>query len=150
MTFPILLPDYRLLLAGHVSAVILWMAGMLILPSIYAEHSTLQANDRGHGHFVAIERVVIKGLVNPAMYAAWGFGALLIVTPGTMSWHARWWQIKFAAVFVLSAYHGVLSMWRRHLHHGTNRHKKNFYHAMTAVPIFLVILVVTMVMVKPH
>jgi hypothetical protein len=35
--------------------------------------------------FVELERGIIKRFVNPAMYAAWGFGILLIATPGTLS-----------------------------------------------------------------
>ena len=43
MTLGALLPAYRELLALHVISVILWMAGMIMLPVIYARHVATDA-----------------------------------------------------------------------------------------------------------
>ena len=88
MTSGALLPVYRELLALHVISVILWMAGMIMLPVIYAKHVTTTPELARDAGFVELERSIIKRFVNPAMYAAWGFGILLIATPGTISWSA--------------------------------------------------------------
>src|ERR1039458_5786932 len=81
--------------------------------------------------FVELERGIIKRFVNPAMYAAWGFGILLIATPGTLSWSAGWWWTKFIAVLALSGYHGALSAWRRGPRDGTDCHSASFYAMAT-------------------
>ncbi|MBV1707986.1 MAG: CopD family protein [Hyphomicrobiales bacterium] len=149
MTIDALLPWYRELLALHVMSVIIWMAGMIVLPLIYARHVAVAPElARGAG-FVELEQGIIKRLVNPAMYAAWGFGTLLILTPGAISWSADWWRTKFTAVLVLSAYHGALSIWRRALRDGTNRRSAVFFARVTLVPIAFVILVVSMVIIQP-
>ena len=98
--------------------------------------------------FTELERGIIKRIVNPAMYAAWGFGILLIVTAGTISWSAPWWWTKFAAVLALSGFHGALSVWRRALRDGTDRRSTSFYAMATVIPIGLVVLIVTMVIIR--
>ena len=82
MTIGALLPAYRELLALHVISVILWMAGMIMLPVIYAGHVATTPEVARDAGFVELERGIIKRFVNPPMYAAWGFGILLIATPG--------------------------------------------------------------------
>lgn len=149
MTIGWLTPAYRYLLAAHVVSVILWMAGMIILPVIYAQHRAADPALARQAGFAALERSIFKGLVNPAMYAAWGFGILLILTPGAISWDAWWWRIKFAAVLLLSGYHGALSAWRRRLRDGVGQHGVGFYRAASAVPIGFVLLIVAMVMLQP-
>jgi putative membrane protein len=148
VTIGALLPAYRELLALHVISVIVWMAGMIMLPAIYARHVATPEVARDAG-FVELERGIIKRFVNPAMYAAWGFGILLIATPGTISWSAGWWWTKFIAVLALSGYHGALSAWRRGLRDGTDRHSASFYAMATVIPIGLVMLIVTMAIIQP-
>ena len=148
MTIGALLPAYRELLALHVISVIVWMAGMIMLPAIYARHVATPEVARDAG-FVELERGIIKRFVNPAMYAAWGFGILLIATPGTISWSAGWWWAKFIAVLALPGYHGALSAWRRGLRDGTDRHSASFYAMATVIPIGLVMLIVTMAIIQP-
>lgn len=74
MTIGALLPAYRELLALHVISVIVWMTGMIMLPAIYARHVTTTPEVARDAGFVELERGIIKRFVNPAMYAAWGFG----------------------------------------------------------------------------
>ncbi|HEX7389705.1 MAG TPA: CopD family protein [Acidiphilium sp.] len=149
MTLAFLAPAYRYLLAGHVISVILWMAGMILLPLIYAQHRAAGSELAEQAGFAALDRTIVKGLVNPAMYAAWGFGILLILTPGAISWDAWWWRTKFAAVLLLSGYHGALSVWRRRLRDGSGRHGVRYYRAMTAIPVGFVVLIAALVMIQP-
>ncbi|MHB1302284.1 MAG: CopD family protein [Acidiphilium sp.] len=149
MTIAALLPAYRYLLALHVISVIVWMAGMIVLPAIYARHAATSPEAARAAGFVELERALVKRLVNPAMYAAWGFGILLILTPGAISWSAGWWWTKFIAVLALSGYHGALSAWRRRLRDSTNRHGSRFYDIATAISVGFVVLIVAMVVIKP-
>jgi len=149
MTIGALAPAYRYLLALHVISVIVWMAGMLILPLIYGRHRALGPALADQAGFAALERLIFKRMVNPAMYAAWSFGILLILTPGAISWDAWWWRVKFAAVLLLAWYHGALSAWRRRLRDGDPRRRAGFYQTAVAIPLGLVVLIVAMVMIQP-
>ena len=136
-----MLPAYRELLALHVISVIVWMAGLIMLPAIYARHVATTPEVAREAGFVELERGIIKRFVNPAMYAAWGFCILLIATPGTISWSAGWWWAKFIAVLALPGYHGALSAWRRGPRDGTDRHSASFYAMATVIPSGLVMLI---------
>ncbi|OZB21718.1 MULTISPECIES: CopD family protein [unclassified Acidiphilium] len=149
MTIAALAPAYRFLLALHVIAVILWMAGMIVLPAIYAQHRTIGRALADQAGFAALERTIFKMIVNPAMYAAWGFGVLLILTPRAIAWGAWWWRIKVAAVLLLSWYHGALSAWRRQLRDGGGRHGVRFYQTATAIPVGFIVLIVALVVIQP-
>jgi protoporphyrinogen IX oxidase len=149
VTIDALIPAYRELLALHVMSVIVWMAGMIILPAIYARHAATAPELAVAAGYVELERGIIKRFVNPAMYAAWSFGILLIATPGAISWDAGWWWTKFIAVLALSGYHGALSAWRRRLRDGTSRHSGSFYSMAATIPIGFVVLIVTMVIIQP-
>jgi putative membrane protein len=148
MTIATLLPAYRELLALHVFSVIVWMAGMLMLPVIYLRHRDLPVASEGAESFAALERQIFKRMVNPAMYAAWGFGILLILTPGTVSWNAPWWLVKFVTVLMLSWYHGILSIWRRGLRNG-RLPSIAALHLGIAAPLVFAAMIVTMVMIQP-
>lgn len=149
MTIPALLPALNALLALHVFSVIVWMAGMLVLPVIYLCHRALEPAGEAARSFVLLERQIFKRMVNPGMYAAWGFGVLLILTPGTISWSAPWWIVKFAAVLTLSWYHGVLSAWRRRLRDAQEVPSRVAMHLGIAAPICLAAIIVAMVIIKP-
>lgn len=148
MTIPALLPALNVLLALHVFSIIVWMAGMLVLPVIYLRHRTLEPAGDAARSFVLLERQIFKHMVNPAMYAAWGFGILLILTPGTISWSAPWWMVKFATVLLLSWYHGILSAWRRRLRDGRLPSRAALRLGIAA-PICLAAVTVAMVMIRP-
>ncbi len=148
MTVPALLPFLRELLALHVIAVILWMAGMIVLPVIYLRHHGLEPASPTALAFGALERQIFKHLVNPAMYAAWSFGILLTLTPGAISWSAPWWLVKLAVVLLLSWYHGALSAWRRRLRDGVGPAEVILRRGV-AIPIILMVVIITMVMVQP-
>ncbi|HTI00705.1 MAG TPA: CopD family protein [Acidisoma sp.] len=148
MTIPALVSAYRDVLALHVFSVIVWMAGMLMLPVIYLRHRDLPVTSEGAESFVTLERQIFKRMVNPAMYAAWGFGILLILTPGAISWNAPWWLIKFATVVMLSWYHGILSIWRRRLRNGRVP-SAAVLRLGIAAPLVFAAMIVTMVMIQP-
>ena len=83
MTIGALLPVYRELLALHVISVIVWMAGMIMLPAIYARHvatTTEVARDAG---FVELERGIIQANRQPSDVCRLG----LRHPAGCRSWH---------------------------------------------------------------
>lgn len=149
MTVASLLPYYRWELSFHVISVIGWMAGMICLPVLYAFHCGTAPHSAEAVQFAAMERALFKWLVNPAMNLAFLFGILLILTPGAISWSARWWWVKLFCIFLLSALHGELSRWRRALRDGLNTRSERFYRFTAGIPLGLVMIIVIMVVVQP-
>lgn len=149
MTIAALLPFFRLTLALHVISVVLWMAGMLTLPWLYVEHAIIAPGDPGGVRLEEMERRLMKRAINPCMFAAWLFGILLVLTPGAMSWSAGWWWTKLTSVLLMSAFHGLLSKWRREFRSGRNVRTAGLYRMAACVPVVLLAVIVVMVVMQP-
>src|SRR5882762_3479736 len=65
---------YLWLKALHVIAVISWMAGMLYLPRLFVYHCDAEVGSRQSETFKAMERRLLRVIINPAMIATWVLG----------------------------------------------------------------------------
>ncbi len=144
-----LVDAYLWIKALHVVSVIAWMAGMLYLPRLYVYHCDAEPGSAQSETFKVMERRLLRGIVNPAMIAAFLFGVLLTVTPGVVDWSEIWPWLKAAAVVAMTAVHGCFARWRRHFADDANRHSRTFYRAANEVPTVLLIVIVIAVVVKP-
>ncbi|HVB66955.1 MAG TPA: protoporphyrinogen oxidase HemJ [Acetobacteraceae bacterium] len=149
MTIPALAPFYLWIKAFHVISVIAWMSGMFYLPRLFVYHCEVRPGSAASERFKVMERRLLRGIVNPAMIAAWSFGILLVLTPGVIDWSAGWWHVKLASVILMSGLHGAFSDWRRDFLHDRNRRSARFYRIANELPTVLMILIVIMVIVRP-
>ena len=139
---------YFWLLSFHIISVISWMAGMFYLPRLFVYHTRLEIGSDASELFKEMERKLMRIIINPAMTATWIFG--LALSFGQDSWHAGgWFYIKFAAVTILSGFHGYLSMWRRAFERDENTKSEKFFRVANEVPTILMMLIVFMVFLKP-
>lgn len=136
--------------ALHVISIIAWMAGMLYLPRLFVYHCAAPPGSPQSETFKTMERRLLRAIVNPAMIAAWIFGALLLVTPSAaIDWAAGWIYVKLAAVTAMSALHGWLARWRKDFERDANRRSAKFYRVINEVPTVLMVIIVVMVIVRP-
>ena len=149
MTFPVLLAVYPWVKAFHVISLIAWMAGIFYLPRLYVYHCALVRGSAESERFKVMERRLLKQIMTPAMIATWGFGLLLVLTPGVIDWHAGWWHVKLAMVILMSGFHGASSKWRREFLEDRNRRSHRYYRMANEVPTVLMVVIVIMVIVKP-
>ena len=138
-----LVDAYLWIKALHIISVIAWMAGMLYLPRLYVYHCDAESGSVQSETFKVMEWRLLRGIINPAMFAAFLFGILLIVTPGVVDWSDTWPWLKTALVVAMAAIHGFFARWRRHFADDANRHSRN------EVPTVLLIAIVIVVVVKP-
>ena len=139
---------YAWVKALHVIAVMAWMAGMLYLPRLYVYHADAQKGSDKAETFKVMERRLLRGIINPAMIAAWLFGGLMVWgNPALM--HAGWFHVKLLCVILMSALHGVFSRWRKKFARDENTHSANFYRWWNEAPTVLLIVIVILVVVKP-
>ena len=100
---------YPWLKSLHVISVMLWMGAQLLLPSLLAAHHGLAPASPQAVLLTHIERRLINRVMNPAMLAAFLFGALLAGVVIDSAGHLpRWLGLKLGFVFVLAALHGKL------------------------------------------
>jgi len=133
--------------AIHVMAVIAWMAGLLYLPRLMVYHADSAVGSPQSETFKVMERRLLRGIMNPAMVAAWATGLWLAVSEGWFA--AHWFQAKFALVLVLSGFQGVLTGWVRAFAEDRNTRRAVVYRVANELPTLLMIGIVILVIVQP-
>ncbi len=144
----ILLTIYPWIKATHIIAVIAWMAGMMYLPRLFIYHHQATPGGEAEGFFIAMERRLLKGIINPAMIAVWLLAVLmLIANPGLFS--TGWFLAKFAMVLGISGIHGFYVKSQRLFASGERVRTEKFWRFMNEAPFILLILVVFLAVTKP-
>jgi protoporphyrinogen IX oxidase len=92
---------------------------------------------------------LLRGIMDPAMIGALGFGLLLAGIPDVVDWHRGWIWAKLGFVAVLVGYHGALARWRAAFAADRNRHSPRFFRAVNELPTLALIAIVVLVVVKP-
>ena len=138
---------YSWLLALHIIAVIAWMAGMLYLPRLYVYHAKAKPGSELSETFKVMERRLLRGIINPAMLAAWALG-LLLAWRGH-HWGEGWFHAKLALLVCMQLVHAGYARWRRQFAADANNHGDRFYRVMNEVPTVLLILIVLLAVLKP-
>jgi len=133
--------------AFHVIAIIAWMAGLLYLPRLFVYHAEAEKGSAQSETFKIMERRLLRGIMNPAMFAVWIFG-LLLAWQGEW-WHAGWWQVKFALVIGLTLVHHVYARWRKDFANDRNTRPARFYRMWNEVPALFMVIIVFLVVLKP-
>ena len=138
---------YNWLLALHIIAVIAWMAGMLYLPRLFVYHARAAKGSELSETFKVMERRLLRGIINPAMIAAWILG-LTLAWQGD-HWREGWLHAKLALLVGMQLVHAGLARWRRAFANDVNVHSDRFYRVMNEVPTLLLIGIVILAVVKP-
>jgi putative membrane protein len=138
---------YPWIKALHVIAVISWMAGMLYLPRLFVYHCEAEVGSKQSETFKAMERRLLKAIINPAMMITWLAG-LYLAWSG--HWYTSgWFHAKLALVIILSGIHGFFSRLVKDFAADRNTRNQKFYRIINEVPTILMIGIVILVVVKP-
>ena len=145
----LLATSYLWIKAGHVMAVIAWMAGLFYLPRLYVYHTEQAvAGTDTDAMFQKMERLLLKAIMNPAMLVTWGLGLALVATPGIVDWTVVWPWTKAASVIAMTWFHMWLGSRRKEFAAGRNVMSGRQYRMMNEVPTVLMIVIVLSVIVK--
>jgi putative membrane protein len=138
---------YAWIKAGHVIFVIFWVAGLFMLPRYYVYHQESTPGTPEEARWIDREKKLRNIIITPAMAMVWILGLTLAWTTG--AWSETWFQIKFAAVVGLSAYHGLLIGYGKKLARGERAVSGRTLRIMNEVPGLATVLIVILVIVKP-
>ncbi|MBY0295938.1 MAG: protoporphyrinogen oxidase HemJ [Methylobacterium sp.] len=138
---------YLWIKAGHVVAIIAWMAAMLYLPRLFVYHSALPAGSPQGETFKVMERRLLKAIMTPAMIVTWLLGIALVVMSGAYT--QGWMHAKFALVLAMSGLHGWFARMVKDFAADRNARAPRFYRIVNEVPTLLMIAIVILVIVKP-
>jgi putative membrane protein len=135
--------------AFHIISVISWMAALFYLPRLFVHHTEkVGVEGETHALFSMMESKLANVIMKPAMMATWGFGLLLVLTPGIVSWSMIWPWTKLFGVVAMTVFHVWLSRRVKAFAKGENHLTGRQYRMMNEVPTVLMIVIVFSVVVK--
>ena len=126
-----------------------WMAALLYLPRLFVYHADAEKGSVQSETFKVMERRLYRGIMTPAMVAAWLFGLWMLILSGFAQFNEVWMWVKIALVLGLSGFHGFLGGQLRHFSNDANTRPAKFFRLINEVPTAFMIIVVVMVIGKP-
>jgi len=139
--------SYQWIKAMHLISVFAWMAGMLYLPRLFVYHCAAAPGSEMSETFKVMERRLLRGIMGPAMIAAWVFGLWLLYL--SEAWKEPWMMAKFALVLAMTVMHHMFALWRKEFEADRNTRPAKFYRIANEVPTVLLIGIVILVIVQP-
>jgi putative membrane protein len=135
--------------ALHLIAVIAFMAGMLMLPRLYAYQTAAEPGGELEKKMIEGARRLRTIILNPALVLMWAFGIAIMASSNWIQLEMGWMHAKLALVVVLTALHGYYIAEGRRLARGERRRSEKFWRMMNEVPMLIAIAVVILAVVEP-
>jgi len=133
--------------AAHLIFVIFWMSGLFMLPRFYIYHHAAAPGSAEDRQWIERERRLRSIIITPAMLLVWTFGLMLAFDQDL--WRVPWFEAKFAAVLLLSAYHGWAVGYGRRMAGGQRAQSDTALRWMNEIPGIATAIIVILVIVKP-
>ncbi len=134
--------------ALHLIAMVCWFAGIFYLPRLFVYHAMshdLPSQER----FVVMERKLYRGIMTPAMVATWICGITMIMLAPSVYLTQGWLHLKLVLVILLSIYHLLCGRYRLALVNTPHLKSHVFWRWFNEVPVFILIAVVLLAVLKP-
>ena len=93
-----------------------------------------------------MERKLMRFIMLPAMLTVFASGLYLASQIG---FEFGWLHIKITIALLVAAYHGFLSKCRKNFAQDQNKHSQKFFRIINEIPTILMIIIVTLVILKP-
>ena len=135
----------------HIIAVISWFAGLFYLPRLFVYHvESCDDDERGHLRFCVMEHKLFHIIMIPAAVVVLSSGLGLLYGRFFVYWAMMWFRVKMFLVCCLYIY--MVFCWRYMLalKNKTNTKTGKYFRFFNEVPTILLILIITMVVMKPH
>jgi putative membrane protein len=144
---------YNLLIGLHIIAVIAWMAGLMMLPRLFAYHTeTAPPGSEFDAHFIRWEGKVIKIILRPAMGLVWVLGLSLIYVDsqirGVGFLAEPWMLTKIAGIVFVTGWHGFISYAHKGFLAGRRDRTAKFWRMTNELPFLAAIVMVLAVTTK--
>ncbi|WP_404416014.1 protoporphyrinogen oxidase HemJ [Marinospirillum sp.] len=143
--------SYLWLKAFHIMAIVTWFAALFYLPRLYVYHTlALQEEDnKASERFKIMERKLYRGIMMPSMLAVvlLGLGLLSLNFSGYMQ--QGWMHAKLLLVVLLLIYHFWCGHLLKRFAEDRNQQTHVWYRVFNELPVFLLIFIVLLAVIKP-
>ncbi len=134
--------------AFHVIFMVTWFSGIFYLPRLYVYHA-LAKDTLSIEHFKIMERRLYYGIMTPAGILTTFFGIWLLMYNLSGYLQQGWLQLKLLLVVILWIYHLYCGHLRKVFRDDRNQRSDKFYRIFNELPVFLLVAIVILVIVRP-
>lgn len=132
----------------HLIAMVCWFAGIFYLPRLFVYHAACD-DEPGRERFKIMERKLYRGITTPSMIATVIFGLWLISYNVSGYMTQGWLHAKLLLVAALIAYHFYCGHLVRVFQDDRNTRSHVFYRWFNELPVFILVAVIILAVVKP-
>lgn len=140
----------ELLRALHIIAVIAWVAGMLMLPRLYAYQLESEPGGELDKKMIDAARRLRVIVLTPAMAFAFIFGIALYVQRVPDGAPPIWLGLKVALALGLAGFHGYCAAEGKRLAKGERRRSARFWRMAGEIPMLIAIAIVLLAVLEPR
>ena len=133
--------------AAHVTFVIFWIAGLLLVPRFYVYHHEAAPGSAEDRAWIEREDRARTIILTPARLIVWVLGLMLAVHLGVFGQY--WFSAKLLLVVILTGYQGWITSYGRKLANGHRELDDKKLRMMNEVPGIITALIVVLVIVRP-
>ncbi|MDP2193996.1 MAG: protoporphyrinogen oxidase HemJ [Alphaproteobacteria bacterium] len=138
---------YNIIKIIHIIAVISWMAGLFYLPRLLVYHAENKNVQQALPIFKTMQRKLYFIIMQPAQIVTYLTGFYLALAGAFMT--DGWMHVKLLMVFFMSIYHFYLNYIRKCFKNNNMAYTGRFLRILNEVPTVLLIVIITMVVLKP-
>ena len=134
--------------ALHIIAVITWFAAIFYLPRLFVYHA--DATDTiSRERFKIMERKLYRGIMTPSMVVVIALGTWMIALNPDFYLSQGWMHAKLTLVTLLVVYHLYCGHLLKIFRDDRNERSHVFYRWFNEVPVFLLLGIIILVVVRP-
>lgn len=133
----------------HIICVVTWFAALFYLPRLFVYHA-MSDDHASNERFKIMERKLYRGIMTPSAVLALFFGGWLLSYYTLEQLAAmHWLHAKLTLVVLLFSYHAYCGYLLKQFKNGANQRTHVFYRWFNELPVFILISVVILAVVKP-
>jgi putative membrane protein len=125
-----------------------WFAGIFYLPRLFVYHAACE-DEPGKERFKVMERKLYRGITTPSMVATVVFGVWLLSYNWSGYFSQGWLHAKLTLVVLLIIYHFYCGHLVKVFRDDQNTRSHVFYRWFNELPVFVLLAVVILAVVKP-
>lgn len=134
--------------AFHIIAVVTWFAAIFYLPRLFVYHASSE-DEISNERFKIMERKLYRGIMWPSMIATIGLGIWILSYAWEYYLSSGWMHAKLTLVFFLVVYHLYCGHIIKQFKEDKNQRSHVFYRWFNEIPVFILVPIVILVVVRP-
>ena len=134
--------------AFHIIAVLCWFAALFYLPRLFVYHA-MSEDKASIDRFKIMERKLYRGIMTPSAIIAVLLGIWIVFLTPQIYLTGAWFHAKLTMVGLLIVYHMMCGKHLRNFRDDKNTKSHVYFRWFNEMPVFLLIGIIIMVVVKP-